>query len=510
MGIPTTSWDYGEKVHDTIETLTELVKLQFCNLTSDTDVTLWMDLIRTCRHPQRFWEIDYIRPRFELNAINEKIRQSEIILYGNKRNLQLKDGYTADIFQEVVFHTIRGRLRQEEGEFKLSVEIFNELLEEWLIRIPRIRQSNLLVHACITFLCCNLWNESFEALQKHWAITKYTNARERDLEGIWDNEIILRQIYWFFMNHSNAFRNFYAAKLYISPSSDLWNHKKIALLNCLYYDDTWVVSFCSLSLYNHAKSLISGLPAYSPKPTTPLNFSNTIYKSSENRVMNPVQQKYRDEFLRLSKGPQTASVCNSEANNYLFSYYSYRDEDSDYIGDARNTNCLFTLISFADNKRDQPLSIMDTATSILDAGCGLSFGFLRRGGIRGKYVGVDIAEQVCNTLKELDITCVHKDINEYLEQTSEKFELILCSRLLPHLTEIEIDQFLRHCSCHCHYIAIALDTVDDIRKDIGIEVNLHKTVKDADWWKNKIDEYFDCSYKETPPYFYAYGTTKNN
>ena len=145
--------------------LPQILRVELDKITTPCDVTPWMDLIRTSRHPQVTWVVDYIEPRTELLEINKIIEQSEEIIYGDLRTLSMKEGYSADISQEVTFHTIRAHLRAEKGEIEQSIEIFTEILSKYYDYLPVIRQSNLLMHCSLAYLCTGDFDKSYECFK---------------------------------------------------------------------------------------------------------------------------------------------------------------------------------------------------------------------------------------------------------------------------------------------------------------------------------------------------------
>ncbi len=263
------------------ENLLELMQKEIDNLKTTGDVTGWMDLVRTCRQPQIFWKIDYIEASEKLKQINALIQKSEQILYENETSLNLRHGFIADSAQEIAFHTIRARMRSEEGKIGLSVSMFEAMLKKYYDIIPTIRQSNLLLHAYTSFLCSMRFEEAFECMNKHWFLLKYAEAPERVSLGLWDNETILHLIAWFFVKHVSKFKNFYISKTKIEPRM-MWNHKKISLSHFTDHDHSWVASTCGIPFYEHASAIMPSLPRYIRQKTT----SDNMNKYFNNEAIN--------------------------------------------------------------------------------------------------------------------------------------------------------------------------------------------------------------------------------
>ena len=460
MGI-TPSWRYGKRSYIATQTISKLVRAQLDTLKQQEDVTMWMDLVRTARHPQHLWSIDYIEPLPELKSVNDAIRESELILYGDKRSLNLLDGYKTDIFQEISFHTIRAHLRAEEGHPELSVEIFEELIEDWFDNLPLIRKSNLLMHACLCFLCCQEWTKSYDCLQKHWGLLKYASPEDRDNLGIWDNEIIIREIYWFFMKHVADFRNFYASKAGITASSDLWKHKKTGLLWALSYDDTWVVGFCSLALYNHARTLMPDLPAYKVKPVTVRNRIMGYTEAEGDLNIVSEQNQYLNVFTKEA-GLPPYEIDELKINDALFSYLSFSPDKTRY------DNAWLRLIQFIDEQGgSDPLYL----GSVADMGSGMSATDMNREGrtLTSDYLCVDVSERICRMLREEGVKVVHDLMQNFMSKTEDHFDLCIASLSLHYLLPCNIDTLLTDIANKCSVFATAIHIEDDLVQEMMIE-----------------------------------------
>lgn len=479
------SWQLGKAVYDTNKSLIELLRKELEDLPSKQDVTAWMDLVRTCRHPQTLWTIDYILPSKDLETVNELIRSSETILYGDKRNLSLLENYSADVYQEIAFHTIRAHLRAEENDFETALAIFSELLT-WLDRLPLIRQSNLLMHACLAFLCSRMWQESLDCLNRHWGMLKYADPSERDSLGLWDNEILMRQIYWFFMEYSHDFRSFYASKTGLL-SNELWRHKKIGLLYLLSYDHSWVVSFCGRPFYEHACSIMPDLPKYQVQSSTPRNIRNISFEQTPITQEADRKQSYLKRYDELSR-QDTRAIDHDLLNDYLYSYLAC---DADRV---QNFNKIIDLLILMDEIFGR--SALDSAESIVDLGCGLTL--MESGKIDShKYLGVDISTEVDRRLRRAGFECVHMPISNFIESTSTKFDIGIASRVLELLNIHQCHAALKFLSEHCNTVCITIDLTDqNVRLPNHIKC-LNKISQTIDQWKDSISRYCSGEYRES-------------
>lgn len=465
-----------------------LIKLQAATETADEskpyDITSWLDLARTSRQPQVLWEIDYIKPKPSLKEINNLIRQSELLLYHDYFSLDLDSKFVAEVCQEAAFHTIRFHLRAEEGEIDKAVEMMSSLIENWEEKLTVLRRSNLLFHGCLVYLCCGMFEKSFACFDRHWAITKYASPDERVSLGLWDNQVILQMVYWFFVKYVASFRDFYSVKYDTNTASSqgVWNHKKIALMYFLEYDPAWAVSFCGLPFYNRARERLGGLPKFEKKRSTPTNITKTWeppYEVGYATDVSGPEQMYCEQFNREQSG-LTRYPDLDRSDDHLYSYYHYQN---DYAIDLSNKMALtdFLLQFVAHSDFD----------SVIDAGCGITVA----PGLRWKkHIGVDISEKVCEILQEDGANYAHEPITRFLDKI-DAFDLCFACDLLAHLALHRIRLFLKLCSQKCKCLAASIDTQDDIRTDIIqklsiTEINVHRTVMPASEWLTLLSEFY--------------------
>lgn len=520
-------WKYGTKIFNSVDAVSSALREELDKLKTPGDVTSWMDLVRVARHPQTLWSIDYICGVSALAEANQLIKESEILLYGDDESLTLKDGYSADIYQEITFHTVRAHLRAEEGKISTCIKMFEQMLEKYYDDLSVIRKSNLLMHAILCFLCCKKWDESFQLLQRHWNLLKYSTPQDRDALGIWDNEVILRSIYWFFIGNCMDFRNFYSSKMELPSSQVLWKHKKIGFLHLLEYDNSWVVSFCSLALYNHARTLMP-LPEYAIKHTTPINDIYTTPGNVHLAQPGKEEQKYLNRFQALlCKDYEHANFQDSihlaEVKDALFSYAHFGRNKT------KERNIVTTLSMFINDKTGH--NVLEKSKSIIDAGCGTMLYDLGIRDFSGEYAGVDVSEAVIKILTKSAASTKsaaykHAEINTYLDKTQEFFELCWCCGTLTEMTESEIERFLHLAAQKTKILATAVELNDDwleiegigdwiqaAAEKKGIEIpskliNLHRTVWSASRWEKQVGKYFDIQTLTDTNCLYIYGVSK--
>ncbi len=456
--------------------LAKIIKSEIDGIKQPCNVTAWMDLIRTARQPQTLWRIDYIEPREELFKVNDLIRESEQYLYANKTDLTLMEGYTADISQQIAFNTIRARLRSEEGDIQTSIAMFSRMLKEWYADIPVIRQSNLLFHCCLCFLCCKMFEESLQCLDRHWVLTKYLSPPDRTKLGIWDNHVILQLACWFFAKNSPDFNDYFAIKSKCRPS-EVYNHKKIAILNFLSYDHAWIVSFCGIHFYEHARTLMPSLPPFDAKHTTYINPPAVWQSETEWTTEDQDQPRfYHDAYNRLAALPHVTDY--DELDNYLYSFYHFYN---DYSQDLENQTALYKFLN-------NNIGFSDYS-SVLEAGCGIN-----PLGHSENYVRVDISEFVCGILREKGLEVINSCITTFLKDTNKTFDICFACNILQKLRKERLNIFLKECSKKCSFLVALINTDNDYRDEILIErndpINMNHTVASAEEWVKILEPHF--------------------
>ena len=491
----------GSSVKHYVKTddLVVLAETSFKDLETKGDVTAWMDLMRTCRQPQIMWKIDYIEPGKHLSKINDLLRRSEDILYKSRDSIDLKEGYTADINQQAAFNTIRIHLHSEDGHISVALKLLEDVLMKQYDGLSLIRQSNLLFHGTLIFLCCNNLELSFHCFEKHWALLKYARPDDRVKLGLWDNQSLLEIAHWFFIKHSEDFRDFYSVRTKTSIN-DIWNHKKIAMLYFLEYDNSWIVSFCGRPFYEHARSLNPQLPAYEKKRSTPHNVDKVWADSEdyvyEDNVAVGMERYFFEQFNQQMSMDQNF-IDLDKTNDYLYSYYHYQ---TDYVEDI---NGKIRLIEFLKSHIS-----LDKFTTILEGGTGVD----SLPGLRGKdYLGINISSKVCSILDDKSIPHKQGCCSLFLQETDQTFDLCFVYDLLNHLTSNRLRIFLENCSKKCQYLAATVDTYDDMRSEIVSKklsiksVNLHPTIMTIEEWTEYLVPYFNCTLQQDGRWIHIFG-----
>lgn len=497
---PAASIDRGS--YRSADDLVDVLAQKIDSIRTPGDVTAWMDLCRTARQPYILWRVDYLEPRESLATVNRLIRESEDILYESKTSINLREGYSADLQQQSAFNTIRAHLRAEEKEFDAALTIFQALLDDFYDQLTPIRQSNLLMHCCLAFVACGQFRNSYECFKKHWFLLKHLPEGQRLSLGVWDNHVILHMIYWFLSSYIRDFRDFY--EIESGAESNILTHKKISLLKCLDYDQTWVASFFGKPFYEHLCEQYSTMLPWSKRTTTPENFLElweTVPGQSlrkEKKGLLPIERQY---FERYNKQflPHTRPD-EDEVENCLYSYYHFQDPKAVEV--SLQDSLQVFLMEHLDS---------DAYKTILSVGPGLG----PPPEIHGRVVTVvDISEHVCQRLHKIGFNAIHGCMSKFIRETNERFDLCIARDVLQNLSKARLDVFLHHLPAKCDHLAALIDLRTDVRSDIlsGAslvkEVPLHKSILSEEEWISRLEQGFEIEYKKENYYLYVYGKSK--
>lgn len=511
MAIPNTilmSTNLNKGTYVLTSDLAEIIRSKIESIRHGGDATGWMDICRTARQPQTLWNIDYIEPREFLSPINDLIRESEIMLYGNKTNIFLKEGYSADLQQQSSFNTIRAHLRSEEGDFESALLIFQSLLDSFYDKLTVIRQSNLLMHCCLAFVCCGKFRDSYQCFNKHWILLKSLSEDQRLELGIWDNHVILHMIYWHISAHVPDFKDFYEIQ---SGTQEMIAHKKIPLLKCLEYDQTWCASFMGLPFHKHFCKLYPEFPKWTKLKTTPENFlpmweknpgqSFRDDKQSSPTIEKKYYERYNKQFL-----PHTRPI-EDEVENCLYSYYYFQDSQAHEVLLQDNLNI------FANNHTN-----FDNLKYILSVGPGR---VCPNYSYKQDMTLVDISEVVCDQFNHLieqannpRLTMIHSCMSKFALKTDRIFDVCMARDVLQNLSPSRLDIFLNSISQKIKYLIALIDLDKDVRTDIlsessfAHEAVLHKSILSKDEWIELLQLNFDVIYELRGSHLYVCGKPK--
>lgn len=490
------------------EDLVRIIKGKLDSIRTPGDVTAWMDICRTARQPQMLWHVDYIEPRDSLALVNDLIRESEIVLYGDKTNIFLKEGYSADFQQQAAFNTIRAHLRSEEDDFVAALSIFKTLLDHFYDKLTPIRQSNLLMHGCLSFVCCGDFRQSHEYFKKHWILLKSLPEDQRLGLGIWDNHVILHMIYWHISANVRDFRDFYEVE---SGATGMMSHKKIALLKCLDYDQTWCAGFMGLPFHKQLCKLYPSFLPWEKRTTTPENYLE-IWETNpgeafrkEKEGSSPAEkiyyERYNKQFLPHTRPDE------DEVENCLYSYYFFQNSKAEEVSLQDRLNMFMDKHFDAENCKQ-----------ILSVGPGLAYPYQHHG---RQITIVDISELVCKRLEAVrakarrsGIHIVNKCMSKFIRDTDQTFDICMARDVLQNLSRARLDVFLNYLPKKCKHLVALIDLDADVRTDIlsgssfDQEVVLHKSALSRDEWIRLLELNFDVTYELEGSHLYVYGKSK--
>lgn len=135
----------------------------------------------------------------------------------------------------------------------------------------------------------------------------------------------------------------------------------------------------------------------------------------------------------------------------------------------------------------------------IDLGCGkasLSTYF-------SNYTGVDVSGYIIEKNKRTRSGQYHHASLDDLYFITDSFDLAICSDVLEHIPTIEVENVLKSISslnCKDYYFVIST------RKSVLLDSkknNLHLSVFNHDWWKSKINHFFNIKDEEILPTLYT-------
>ncbi|MEK0337280.1 MAG: class I SAM-dependent methyltransferase, partial [Nitrosopumilus sp.] len=477
----------SHRQYASLEKLVAVAKTELENAKKGGDVSSFLDLIRTARQPQNAWLIDYITPRPELKEINHLIQEAESAFYQEDTSIEMLPQFRADVMQHVAFNTVRAHVKSEQGDIEKAILILDQTKNKYYGELSLIRKSNFLMHHCLAHLCIKDFSTSYESFENHWLLLKYAEPQDRVNSGIWDNQIILQMIYWFFIRHSEDFKDFFTVKNQTNPSS-IWKHKKIPMLNFITYDFSWVVSFCGKPFYDHARTLIKTLPYYEIKSTTHINHHPYFDVSSPDIFTTSLfgwENYYYKQFNMLMGDPDLTHKDHNKASNLLHSFYSFQIAECII---QENQQDIFAVL------RDH-LPESDYKT-VLEIGC--TCYPMQLTNVDLTYV--DISTHVCNLLKEKGIDCECNCGAAYLATTVNSWDLCIATDVLQCLHPSRLDMFVQNCHIKCRHLLARIDLNHHVRNEICDpkspvqEVDLHPSAMKTSEWINLLSQYFEVSH----------------
>ena len=134
-------------------------------------------------------------------------------------------------------------------------------LKEKYYNLSIIRQSNLLFHCFIFYMCTQQFGQAHTCQTKHAHLMANIIDKDKFAMGLYDNESIMHCVSWFFMKYAPEYLDFMAT-IYNLQKEDIFRHKKTMFMNFVDKDLSWIVSLATPALYQHARTLMHNLPEY--------------------------------------------------------------------------------------------------------------------------------------------------------------------------------------------------------------------------------------------------------
>ena len=104
-------------------------------------------------------------------------------------------------------------------------------------------------------------------------------------------------------------------------------------------------------------------------------------------------------------------------------------------------------------------------------------------------------------LKRKDVTLYDPAFERYHEKPTRKADAVVCSDVLEHIPEDEIDDFVLDLFDHARKVVWASVCCRPARKCFpDTDINLHVTIRPMEWWAHKFTSLSTCSFVllETP------------
>lgn len=122
--------------------------------------------------------------------------------------------------------------------------------------------------------------------------------------------------------------------------------------------------------------------------------------------------------------------------------------------------------------------------TLLDVGCGAGHNLKMALSLGVDVFGIDVSEECCKRfLSGIPHQCI--DIVGFCKQ-DRKFDNIICTDVLEHITEDSIDETLE---CISSISPSALFGIAN-HEDNLLRIELHLIRENKDWWTEKLSEYY--------------------
>lgn len=89
--------------------------------------------------------------------------------------------------------------------------------------------------------------------------------------------------------------------------------------------------------------------------------------------------------------------------------------------------------------------------------------------------------------KGVEVKLYEPGLPEWSELLNKRFDLVVCTDVMEHVPEDEIDAVLNNINIRCSkYCLFTIDTRPASKVFPGTKDNVHVTIKSEDWWRDKV------------------------
>lgn len=90
-------------------------------------------------------------------------------------------------------------------------------------------------------------------------------------------------------------------------------------------------------------------------------------------------------------------------------------------------------------------------------------------------------------LKWQNVTCYDPSFKQYAKKPDRRFDVVICSDVLEHIPEQDVDRFIADLFDHAKLGVWASVCTRPAKKFFSDGTNLHCTIKPVEWWRSKFE-----------------------
>jgi len=203
------------------DVLMETFRMQFDNVSLDRPYSIsdWLQILILTHDCKEDIKEEYF----------QFVSKTERLLYNAADSVDFLDYVDGTI--QIYFHIIRAYERALLGDFERAGKLLDKLTEDWM-SVDETKQTNILYHAFIHYVCTGNWKRSIEIHNRMWSIVRMMDNQKRYNYGAWDDWTIATILQWFFIQHSHDYAKLVALDKSIEITSLYGNKKALLLRNC--------------------------------------------------------------------------------------------------------------------------------------------------------------------------------------------------------------------------------------------------------------------------------------